>query len=70
MYRIGGLELAEKPCECNAPFAETGANVDGTLHVTLWLPDEKGEHSQCLFSERHDDNDDLNMVCTRCGWHL
>lgn len=72
MIYIGGLTLDTMPCNCNAPFAETGVDENGVVHVTLWRVQhpEENNGSIVLYNGEHDDLDDLNMVCTRCGWHL
>jgi hypothetical protein len=69
MY-IGGLLVDKLPCNCNAPYAQTGMDNDGTIRVILH--DVTNGRNVQLFSNINPENglDDLNMVCTRCGWSL
>lgn len=74
MY-IGGLIVNEKPCNCNAPFAETYVTTTGKIGVILWEGiTEKHEDDKMLYDTNPDneeqgeiERDDLGMRCTRCG---
>jgi len=69
MYYIGGLIVAHKPCNCNAPFIETFERGDGQWGVIVWAKgDDNPEGTlHTLYDPMPDEMDNLAMVCSRCG---
>ena len=58
-----------RPCMCNAPIAYTSIIDDiGHVHVTLFSIDDDMNTNEIYSTHTlDDDNDDLNMICTKCG---